>query len=262
MLRRWLVTLLGIAFMIASVLGYSWYATQVDTAVEMVQTVQPNRWIASGEVITKSILRNVMIPRQALTSEAIRNMQDIVGQTAMVPIGPEEQIAAWKLTERRRTPLDKERYVSFNTDEVTNVGNMLRKGDLVDVWVEFKTPVRMGGEWIGAVKVIENLQLASVRTADGLEIHDELFSFTTLLPTAKQQELSRASASGKPAINVFIMSEEVYEAYLYAGTFGPIRLALPNMTLVQGQSARVTEQFRQYRLETQPLVELNGGAMQ
>ncbi|MES7204610.1 RcpC/CpaB family pilus assembly protein, partial [Cutibacterium acnes] len=165
-------------------------------------------------------------------------------------IGPNEQIASWKVAERKLTPREGERYVSFPADDLTNVGNMLRKGDRVDVWVEFDQPKRLGGTWKGAMKVIEGLEVASVRTAEGAEVmNGGLGAVAVAGPMAglQQDGAMRGSASGKPSMNTFIMNERLYEAYALAALTGTVKLALPDVSLQAGADARVTADFEAFR---------------
>jgi Flp pilus assembly protein CpaB len=245
-MRRWLVTLLGIVMMGASIYGYGRYADTVETAAATVEAIMPVRLIASGETVDASMLRRLAIPIDALAADALRTESDIVGRVAIVPIGPNEGIAAWKLANRQLTPRAGERYVTFPTNEVTNIGNMLRKGDSVDVWVEFDHPSLVGGVHAGAVKVLEGLKVASVRTAEGTEVTDVAAYDTAFATTARQQQRVRASASGTPAMNTYIMNEALYEAYTLAQLSGTMKLALPDVSLLSSPSPRVSAQFLSY----------------
>jgi Flp pilus assembly protein CpaB len=244
MLRRWLVTLIGIAMMAASVYAYSWYAGEIDEQVQTTQVLMPSRLIASGETIDSGMLRNVPVPIDAVQGAALKRPEDVLGRTAVVPIGPEEQILPWKIADVQLTPSDGERYISFKTDEVTNVSNMIRKGDRVDVWVEFTEAKQIGGEWLGAIKIIEGLLVASVRTSEGAEVADSVPFESQFQPTGRQQERVRSGTSGKPDINTFIMSEPVYEAYALGRLVGTVKIALPDLSLPDSSPTTVTEQYR------------------
>jgi len=233
-MRRWWVTLIGLVMMGASIYGYGRYAEYVRVEAEMTEAVMPAKLIVSGETVDHSMLRRVLIPVEAVDDDALRSEAEIVGKTTVVPIGPNEQIAAWKLADRKLTPREGERYVSFPTDDVTNVGNMLRRGDRVDVWVEFEEPKRLGERWAGAVKVIEGLEVASVRTKEGAEV-------------SGQNGLTRSGAGGPPGINTFIMDDALYEAYALASLIGTVKLALPDLSLPSQGPAGVTAEFEAMR---------------
>lgn len=241
-MKRLLLTILGLVMMGASIYGYARYAESVRSAGTTVEAIMPVRMIMSGETVEASMLRRVEIPAEALDADALQEEEEIIGKTALMPIGPNEQIAAWKVAERKLTPRAGERYISFPTDEVTNVGNMLRRGDRVDVWVEFDQPTRIGEKWKGAVKVIEGLEVASVRATEGTEVTDE--ASVGFQPRSE----GRSGAAGSPGINTFIMSEEVYEAYALAKLLGTVKLALPDLSL-QGGETRVSAEFQAFREE-------------
>lgn len=247
-MRRWLLTLLGVVMMAASIYGYGRYAAAVDAEAATVEALLPTRLIASGETVDASMLRRVPIPIGAVVPDALSDERDIVGMTAIAPIAPNEQFAAWKLAERQLTPREGERYVTFPTDDVTNVGNMLRRGDRVDVWVEFEQPTLVDGTLAGAVKAIEGLIVASVRTAEGAEIADTpSYAYETAFASpARQQQRVRSAATGDPAMNTFIMEEALYEAYALARLAGRIKLALPDLSLPDETPARVSDAFARY----------------
>lgn len=246
-MRRWLVTGLGVLLMAASVYGFGRYAEQAERDARTVEAIMPNRLLASGETVDASMLRRVRIAEAALAPDALRDEGEIVGRSVVAPIGPNETIAAWKLADRQLTPAEGERYVSFPTDDVTNVGNMLRRGDKVDVWVEFDAPVTLGGVPRGALKVIEGLSVASVRSAEGAEVADAAAYDAPFQSTARQRDRVRANANGKPGMNTFIMREAIYEAYALASLVGAIKLALPEPSRAEPGEARVTDEFATYR---------------
>ncbi|MCI3922639.1 RcpC/CpaB family pilus assembly protein [Paenibacillus sp. TRM 82003] len=247
-MRRWLLTLLGVVMMAASIYGYGRYAAAVETEAATFETVMPTRLIASGETVDASMLRRVPIPVGAAAADALTDERDIVGRTAVAPIAPNEQIAAWKLADRQLTPREGERFVTFPTDDVTNVGNMLRRGDRVDVWVEFEQPAAIDGALAGAVKAIEGLVVASVRSAEGAEVADAAsFAYDAAFASAaRQQQRARSAASAKAAMNTYIMDEPLYEAYALARLSGKIKLALPDLSLPDDAPARVSDAFIRY----------------
>lgn len=246
-MRRWLVTLLGVVMMASSVYGFGLYAERRTYEAETVEAVMPARLIAGGETVEPSMLRRVTIPKAALSADALRDEASIVGRTAVTLIGPNETIADWKLADRQLTPREGERYISFPTDEISNVGNLLRRGDQIDVWVELDRPLMVAGVSVGAVKAIEGLVVASVRTAEGAEVTDAGALDAAFQSAAKQRERVRSAANGKPAVNTFIMNEEIYAAYALAALAGTMKFALPDPSLHEERPARVTDDFAKYR---------------
>ncbi|WP_274361864.1 Flp pilus assembly protein CpaB [Paenibacillus thermotolerans] len=247
-MRKWLVTIIGIVLMGASVYGFSKYAVRVQEEVRTTTAVKPVRMLSSGEVIDASMLRSVPVPAGAVQPGALMEPHEIVGKTVVVPIGAEEQIFPWKLADDQLTPGEGERYISFKTDDVTNVGNMLRKGDRVDVWVEFEQARMIGGEPAGSVKIIEGLRIANVKTAEGGEIADSSSFGVPFQDSGRQYDRLRGAPSGKPDINTYIMSEQIYEAYTFGALAGTIKLALPDLSLQDRSAARVTEDYKKLKM--------------
>ncbi len=248
MWRRGLVTGIGVVWMIGAVGGFHWYVRAVEQRVAYVTTWQPTRWIASGEVIDSAMVREVRIPERAIVKDGLRRIEQIVGKSTLIPMSADEQFVAWKLSSKRVVPTGDERFVSFPTNEVTNVATILRKGDTVDVYVEFGKAVVIEGQLRGAVKVIEALPVASVRTAEGIEVvtHTDdawlAFSHTPAVPPS-----SSPHAATKPAINTFLMTPQVYEAYTLAQLYGQIKLTLSHRTTPPTHVARVTDDFRTWK---------------
>ncbi|MBC8079083.1 MAG: hypothetical protein H7X86_01975 [Gorillibacterium sp.] len=222
------------------------------------QTIKPERTLQSGEIIELSMLRMVTIASAAHQPDALVETEELVGKVVVVPIGREEELAKWKLTVRQIVPLQDERYYSFKTDSVANVNNMIRKGDRVDVWVEFKSNETLEtaeGEKITSIKIIEGLQVSGVKSAEGIEISDRISLDSMLTSDAEQLSSARGKPSGVPLLNTYIMSDEVYQAYAAASAIGTIRLALPNLMESGATTAQVTVDFDQWlrmgRLNTQ-----------
>ncbi len=241
------MTGLGVLLMATSVYGFGRYAERTERNARTVEAIMPIRLLASGETVDGSMLRRVRIAEAALAPDALRDEADIVGKSVVAPIGPNETFASWKLADRQLTAAEGERYVSFPTDDVTNIGNMLRRGDKVDVWVEFAAPVTLGGVPRGALKVIEGLSVASVRSAEGAEVEDAAAYDAPFQSAARQRERARASANGKPGMNTFIMKEPIYEAYALASLVGKVKLALPEPSSFVDGEAQVTSEFAAYR---------------
>ncbi len=216
--------------------------------MQSMETIKPVRLLQSGEVIEASMLRTVRIAQAAHHPQAVTNPQFVLGQTVTVPIDSDEELLPWKLTDTRMTPLSDERYFSFKTDATVNVNNMVRRGDRVDVWVEFESPRAIADPsgvitGVGAVKIIEQLPVAAVKTAEGQEVVDG-GTLDPIIPSAKAAlQETRSKPNGKPELNTYIMSDEVYEAYVIGGTGGRIKLALPDLTTRMTGGGKVTELY-------------------
>ncbi|MEO3944994.1 RcpC/CpaB family pilus assembly protein [Gorillibacterium sp. CAU 1737] len=242
---KWIRAGVGFFLMAASVIGYLLFMVQLDRSRSTVETWMPIRTLTSGEVVHAALLRRVSIPVEAHRQDALTDLSQLEGKQVLVPIGREEELAAWKLANVKLAPDVGERYYSFKTDAVTNVNNMVRRGDRVDVWLEWKRPAADGNEeQVLALKVIEALPVAGVKSAEGVEVGDKQGLDVLLTDNAAQLAASRGRAPVKPELNTFIMSDEVYEAYAAAAAHGTLRLALPNLTVNEQEPARVTDQFQ------------------
>lgn len=243
-MRRWFIGISGAVLMALSVLGYLLFMNHLEKSRSTVEALMPVRTLLSGETVEASLLRRVTIPAAAHRADAMGNEGELLGKKVVVPIGRDEEFAGWKLAEDKLVPGEGERYYSFKTDAVTNVNNMVRRGDRVDVWVEWK---RLSGdereERVSAVKIIEALPVAGVKTAEGAEVGDKFGIDAMLAGDAQQLAASRGRAPAKPEMNTYIMSDEVYAAYAAATAQGTIRLALPNLTEEAEGPARVTPEY-------------------
>ncbi|WP_438432544.1 RcpC/CpaB family pilus assembly protein [Gorillibacterium sp. sgz500922] len=243
-LRGWIIGIVGAALMAVSVVGYLLFMRNYDRSQETLETLMPVRTLLSGERIEAAVLRKVTVPVAAHRPDAVRRPEELIGKYVVVPIGREEEIAAWKLSRDKLVPEEGERYYSFKTDAAANVNNMVRRGDRVDVWVELKQSAgEPGVERASALKVIEGLPVAGVKTAEGAEVTDKQGMDALLASDAAQLADSRGKSAGKPELNTFIMNDEVYAAYAAAAAAGTIRLALPNLTRETEAQALVTPEF-------------------
>ncbi|MGG2198370.1 SAF domain-containing protein [Paenibacillus sp.] len=248
MQKPWIGGLLGLLLMACSVGGYWYFMKHTEVEMQSMETIKPVRLLQSGEVIEASMLRTVRIAQAAHHPQAVTNPQFVLGQTVTVPIDSDEELLPWKLTDTRMTPLSDERYFSFKTDATVNVNNMVRRGDRVDVWVEFESPRAIADPsgvitGVGAVKIIEQLPVAAVKTAEGQEVVDG-GTLDPIIPSAKAAlQETRSKPNGKPELNTYIMSDEVYEAYVIGGTGGRIKLALPDLTTRMTGGGKVTELY-------------------
>ncbi|AEI39598.1 SAF domain-containing protein [Paenibacillus mucilaginosus] len=268
MQKAWIAGTLGCLLMGGSVTGYWQFMKHTEFRVQTMETVKPVRMLHSGEVVQASLLRKEIIPVAAHQADAVTRMEDVIGKTVLVPLASSEELVAWKLDDRRMVPGEGERYFSFRTDAAANVNNMVRRGDRVDVWVEFDQPKGVatpGGALytVGAVKIIEGLPVTGVKTPEGLEVTDTGGLEAVVEPARSQYREARSKAAGKPELNTYIMSDEVFEAYSLGGMGGRIKLALPDLTAPAGASGTVTPLFRQLKeadafTKTKPQVRLNG----
>lgn len=257
--KKWIVYGIGVLF-IGSAITLFWFWTQnYQVAATTMTTLMPTRLLQVGEEITQDMVRPVVIPKAAHHAEAVLNFEDIRGKTVVVPIGVNEEVLRWKLTDNYIYPKEGERYYSFKTDEIQNVSNMVRQGDRVDVWVEFEQPKRVVDDrgsaiWIGGVKIIENLLVANVKSQEGTEITDST-PVSNVVDSIKlggnnEQNIRRvrSTPNAKPTMNTYIMDDDTYQAYVLGSLAGHIKLSLPNVFQpAEKVVSKVTEMFNQLR---------------
>ncbi|MCP1307937.1 SAF domain-containing protein [Paenibacillus tyrfis] len=268
MQKAWIVITLGCVLMAGSIYGYWQFMKHTEIQVRTMTTVKPVRMLQSGEVVEASMLRKAVIPLAAHSSEAVTDLDALIGKTVLVPIADSEELVSWKLTDRSTVPRAGERYFSFKTDAAVNVNNMVRRGDRVDVWVEFETPkfvtTGSGALWsVGAVKIIEQLPVTAVKTAEGLEVTDGATIETVVQPNQIQLQNARSKPNGKPELNTYMMNDEVYEAYVLGSIGGKIKLALPDLSAPTVASGTVTGLFQELKeadlfSKTKPQVQVKG----
>ncbi|MDQ0896215.1 MULTISPECIES: hypothetical protein [unclassified Paenibacillus] len=246
-MRKVIIGASGVALMAISVVGNLYFSKLTEVKFTSTITVKPTRLLKSGEIIEASMLRQVSIPEAAHVKEAIIDSKDLLGKEVLVPVGENEEIASWKVGTPGYVPREGERYYSFKTDVTTNVNNMVRLGDSVDVWVEFDSPKLIrtpnGLETIGAVKIIEGLRVTSIKTAEGVEVWDVNALENLVQSDSDQLANSRAKSTGKPETNTYIMNDDTYSAYALGSIGGKIKLALPNLNKRDMPPAKVTDSF-------------------
>lgn len=251
-MRKIIIGAIGAVLMVGSIWGYLYFMRSTEVKITTMQTLKPVRLLNSGEIIDASMVRIVPSPVSAHSNDAIEDINLLVGKVLTVPISENEEFVSWKLSTVRITPNDGERYFSFKTDNAANVNNMLRRGDRIDVWVEFDQPKLVSegtGETIsiGAVKIIEGLIVSDIKTAEGITVTDSNGVETIIQSDQTQFNNARNKPTGKPDLNTYIMNDDVYEAYVLGNIGGHIKLALPNLSYRSTDPVKVTESYKQLR---------------
>ncbi|CAG7651305.1 hypothetical protein ACFQI7_27460 [Paenibacillus allorhizosphaerae] len=233
--------------MAISVVGNLYFSKLTEVKFTSTVAIKPTRLLKTGEIIEASMLRQVSIPESSRAKDAIINSNELIGKEVLVPVGENEEIASWKVAKPGYVPKEDERYYSFKTDVTTNVNNMVRRGDSVDVWVEFDTPkfirTPSGQLSIGAVKIIEGLRVSSIKTGEGVEVGDVNSMENFVQSDSVQLANDRTRPNGKPETNTYIMKDDTYAAYALGAIGGKVKLALPNLNSRDGTSAKVTDSF-------------------
>jgi hypothetical protein len=249
---------IGLLFICLSLYLYIQFTNHYKDTVMTMRTLKPLHPLQIGEVITDDNVQSVIIPTAAHVASAVTDLEAIRGKKVKVPMSNGEEFVAWKLEEAAITPVKGQRYYSFKTDALQNVANTVRRGDHVDVWVEFEMPRQFVDDqgkkhWVGSLKLLENLLVADVKGADGEEIVDapegnhafQSVRVGVLQAHEPDLNLIRAKPNGKPEVNTYIMNEAEYNAYVIGALSGKIKLSLANVLAIEDKESRVTDLFNQ-----------------
>ncbi|WP_169091037.1 hypothetical protein [Paenibacillus sp. PL91] len=254
-MRKWISVIAGLLIVLGATIGFSQYMNGYELDVTMMKTIKPAVMIHAGELITANMLREVTIPTVQHMDNAIIDVTEIIGKRAVVPIGEMEEFLSWKIGPDSLYPKEGETYIGFKVDFVGAVNNMIRRGDKVDVYVEYNTPKLLdaAGQEIDPTmvpdssssllsqvadkiyneKLIPNLTVAYVKDQEGKEIIDNEPATTLGIPLTGSQrdevnmERYRQGAAAQPAYITFIISDEQYAKLAEGQKKGVIKLGLP-----------------------------------
>ncbi|MCD1257220.1 hypothetical protein B5M42_000025 [Paenibacillus athensensis] len=261
-LRKMLVYLIGILFIVISVYLYVKVINSYKESVTTTLTLQATRLIQAGEIIQTGMFQPVTVPIAQHRDDAAISEQELLGKMALVPIGMGEEFAKWKIGVDIAAPAPGQFLSSFKTDSLTNVNNMVRRGDRVDVWIDFENPrqfVDASGSrmQIGSVKIISGLKVVNVKTAEGAEVEENgggaevLDAIRSGALQVNQDNIGRVRSkpSGIAFANTYIMDDEISNAYVLGSLGGRIRLTLPNLySRLEGSGQTVlTDTFQQLK---------------
>jgi hypothetical protein len=258
--RRWLAYAIGFLFICFSLYLYVQFTNQYKETVTTMRTLKPLRPLQAGEVMSENMVQSVVIPIAAHDTHAITEMNDIRGKKLKVPLSTGDEFADWKLADVLIAPDNEQRYFSFKTDALQNVANMVRRGDRVDVWVEFEVPKRYTDEqgekhWLGSIKLLENVLVADVKSPEGAEVVDtndanrafQNVHIGVLQNNIPDMEQFRAKPNAKPEENTYIMTAEEYNVYVIGTLSGKIKLSLANLFTPSKEHSKVSDSFYQFQ---------------
>jgi hypothetical protein len=256
--RKCIAYSIGLLMIFFSLYFYFQFTKHYQAKVTTMRTLKPLKPLQVGDIVTNDNVQSVLIPIAAHDPNALTELDTIRGKKVKVPLSTGEEFVAWKLSDAILAPNSGQRYYSFKTDALQNVSNRVRRGDRVDVWIEFDTPRRfidsMGEkQWIGSVKLLENLLVADVKSAEGAEIIDANEGGGTFSAIgvgiannqAPDMNRIRDKPNAKPEINTYIMSEAEYNVYVIGTLSGKIKLSLTNIFIENIVESRVSEVFYQ-----------------
>ncbi|WP_336788344.1 SAF domain-containing protein [Paenibacillus sp. MMO-177] len=253
-MKKWSPIIIGLILIVGSCVFFVKFMKSYQLDVTMMKTIRPVHMIQAGELITSDMLEEVSIPTVQHMPNAIIDKNLIVGKRAIVPIGEMEEVLSWKIGENTLYPAADETYIGFKVDFVTAVNNMVRRGDKIDVWVEYMEPklydasgreidseqVASGDSVEIAKKVyndklISGLTVAYIKDQEGKEIEDtSTVNNSFSLPLSADQrdvkniERYRQETLAQPAYITFIMNDYQYSKFAEGQKEGAIKLALPN----------------------------------
>jgi hypothetical protein len=260
-MHKWITVIIGVLLISGSAVGFAKYMKSYELDVTMMDTVKPVRMIQAGELITEDMILKVSIPTVQHMENGMVDAREIIGKRAIVPIGESEEFLSWKISEDSLFAKGDDQYIGFKIDFVGAVNNMVRRGDKVDVWVEFTSPkiLNFAGQEIDQVldpnssvettlkksyskQLIKGLTVAYVKDQDGKEITDTGVPNGPSLslpgtPTDRDEENAeryRQNASGQPSFITFIMSPEQYALFAEGTKEGTIKLGLPSTSVTIG----------------------------
>ncbi|MFC5449113.1 hypothetical protein ACFPOG_12645 [Paenibacillus aestuarii] len=255
-MHKWTAIILGALITIGSVFGYVMFMKKYEQDVTTMKTIRPTEMIKANTVVTEDMIQEVSIPVMQHMKNAIVDPKIIIGKRTVMPIGETEEFVTWKLTEDDVYPGSGEQFYGFQITNVDAVNNMVRRGDKVSVWVNYKNPKLIDpfGKVISPTDpraaelannpnitkifselVLEDVKVANVKDGEGKEIRDSNISTLSKLKNLTPQErdeynfeLFRASPSGQPAFITFIMNEQQYTKFVKASTEGTVKLGMKN----------------------------------
>jgi hypothetical protein len=258
--RKWFAYAIGFLMIFSSVYFYFQFTNHYQAAATTMRTLKPLRPLQAGDIISNENVQSILIPIMAHDSNAVTDIELIRGKRLKVPLSTGEEFTPWKLADLMIAPNPDQRYYAFKTDAMQNVSNIIRRGDRVDVWVEFDTPrhyvdEKGGKQLIGTVKLLENLLVADVKSAEGAEIIDGYEAgggFSSLgvgilhnqVPDLNQ---IRAKPNAKPELNTYIMNDAEYNVYVIGALSGKIKLSLANILIENRGDSRIAEQYYQFQ---------------
>lgn len=186
--------------------------TVVEPEIEKVSVYVAARTIPARTEITASDIKQVSMAKELLNTNAVTDMDDITGKYTLQSIIEGELIRSERLADEDSMYVsymvpEGTRAVSMNVTEQTNVANLVRPGDFVDLVVNFeKEEDAQGATYPRITKMIlQNVQVLAL----GQDV---------MLSSDKLKE-------PPTTVTLAIKAADV-EKFVFASEFGTIRLAL------------------------------------
>ncbi|RED56732.1 SAF domain-containing protein [Cohnella lupini] len=163
--RRRQATISLSAAVLSGLLVYGVYLLQLRQIQlqETTEVVVPKLFVSVGTKLTSDHLKIVTLPRSAITSEMITDLEEAIGLETSVPLGGDEPLLRWKVDKYRLLPGAGQSTFQIPREYVKSVSNGIRAGDEVVVYLSDDSTA-------SRKLYTDSIRVAGVKTAANLEI--------------------------------------------------------------------------------------------
>lgn len=193
MISRRRILLSIFAAMLAAFAVYGLYYVQLERVQqeESVSILVPSSWIDAGQPITSDQLAWKSIPLSMAAEDMVYEIEEVLGQEAVIPLGTGEPILQWKLNKFALHPNEQQATFLIPKDYILSVSNGIRAGD--EVWLYVSS-----GEGESDRLFSEGVIVASVKTGSNNEVDvpNEAEKHAIVRSNAEQMYASRREANG------------------------------------------------------------------
>ncbi|NEW09166.1 flagellar biosynthesis protein FlgA [Paenibacillus sp. SYP-B3998] len=204
--RRRSLLISFIAALLAGGLVYGVYVLQVNQ-VELQQTVQvvvPKDFIRAGTMVGSDMVELRAMQKGSFASSMITELDEIVGQETLIPLGKHEPILKWKVNRYHLLPNEHQATFQIPKEYVLSVSNGIRAGDRVRIYVSAADG--------SSRKLFENeIMVASVKSSANVEVDNPKSSNLMSKVEGDKEKMyaSRLEANGAiDQINLNLAEEE------------------------------------------------------
>jgi hypothetical protein len=232
--------LLGCLLLLASIFGFVQWMKTYEVKVTTAPALMAKQYIPAFTVIKEDMVYIEPIDIRLKNDNAIHDPTLLIGKTTSIPIGTNEQFVKWKVDRRNLFPKPGESYFTFKADAISSVGNMVRRGDTVEIWLEINEATLQ--QWKdkeprqqvpAAMHVIEDAVVAYVKDGQGNEVIDQtgsqvepfFFGKNDIRDQADHEQF-RKTASADTVSVTYILTNEQYERIVRAARYGNLKMGL------------------------------------
>lgn len=170
-------------------------AKEAETSIAYSEVLVAEKLIPAHIRITEDMVKLASLPTESVHPDALKSLEDVVGQISKAEIMSEEQILSSRVVFEDIEPIlsylipEDMRAISLPINEVSGVGNNIHVGDRVDLLASY-TMEEDGLTTFTQLQDIEVLALGKRRASTGEEgEEDEGGSTITLLVNPQQAEV-------------------------------------------------------------------------